>query len=143
METQMEPTMLTHDSRWKGCCFTGQWQPATRTTAVVDKATGDVMSQIGVATVDDLAAAARAASAAQPAWAGMPPDERAAIFRRAAQLVDNHRDELAGWIMRESGGVRTKADSELNSTLGILHGAAAMMGEPQGVVLPSRADQMS
>ncbi|HXD42447.1 MAG TPA: benzaldehyde dehydrogenase [Ramlibacter sp.] len=139
----MEPTMLMPDSRWKGCCFAGQWQPATRTAAVVEKATGDVLSQIGVATVDDLAAAARAASAAQPAWAGIPPDERAAIFRRAAQLVDNHRDELAGWIMRESGGVKAKADTELNSTLGILHGAAAMMGEPQGVVLPSRADQMS
>jgi benzaldehyde dehydrogenase (NAD) len=139
----MESTMLMNDSRWKGCCFTGQWQPAARTAAVVEKATGDIMSQIGIATVDDLAAAARAASAAQPAWADMPPDERAAIFRRAAQLVEKHRDELAAWIVRESGGLRTKADSELNSTVNILHNAAAMMGEPQGLLLPSRVDQMS
>ena len=139
----MEPTMLMKDDRWRNCFFSGQWQPAARTSAVIEKATGEILSQIGVSGVQELAAAARAASAAQPAWADTPPDERAAIFRRAAQLVDTHRDELAGWIMRESGGLRTKADSELNSCVSILHSAAAMMGEPHGLVLPSRVDQMS
>lgn len=139
----METTMLMHDSRWKNCCFTGQWQPAARTATVIEKATGDALSHVGIAGVEDLAEAARAASDAQPAWAAMPPDERAAIFRRAAQLVENSRDELASWIVRESGGVRTKADSELNSAINILYGAAAMMGESQGLLLPSRVEQMS
>lgn len=136
-------TTLLGDEVWKGCWFDGQWQAAGRRAGVIDKATGNELSQIGVATPEELATAARCASAAQPAWADTPPEERAAIFRRAAQLVDAHADELAGWIMRESGGLRAKADAELRSMTSILQGSAAMMGEPQGLMLPSRIDQMS
>lgn len=139
----MEKTTLMDDSLWKGCFFTGQWRMAGSSVAVTDKASGRVLSQIGLATVEDLVASARAASTAQPAWADMPPDERATIFRRAAQLVEQHRDELAGWIMRESGGLRAKADMELRSTVTTLHASAAMMGEPQGLLLPNRIDRMS
>jgi len=102
-----------------------------------------VLSQIGIATPQDLAEAARAAAAAQPAWAETAPDERAAIFRRAAQLLEQHRDELAGWIVRESGGLRAKAEMELKSTLTTLNASAAMMGEPQGLLMPSRSDRTS
>ena len=137
------PTASLEDSAWKGCFFTGQWQPAASTAPVTDKATGEVLSHIGLATVDDLAACAHAAAQAQVAWADTAPDERAAIFRRAAQLVEQHRDELAGWIMRESGGLRAKADMELRSTLTTLHASAAMMGEPQGLLLPNRVDRLS
>ena len=139
----METTLLMNEPLWRGCCFTGRWQPASRTAAVLDKASGAALSEIGIATAQDLATAAGAASAAQPAWADTPPDDRAAIFRRAAQLVEQHRDELAGWIVRESGGLRTKADAELRSMTSILQSSAAMMGEPHGLLLPSRTEQMS
>jgi benzaldehyde dehydrogenase (NAD) len=139
----MKTTTLMDDSLWKGCFFTGEWQPANCSASVIDKASGQVLSQIGLATVEDLVTAARAAAAEQPAWADTAPDERAAIFRRAAQLVEQHRDELAGWIMRESGGLRAKADMELRSTVTTLHASAAMMGEPQGLLLPNRVDRMS
>lgn len=136
-------TQLMDDTLWKGRCFNGEWQLAEQTAPVTDKASGEVLSHIGLATVQDLAASARAAAAAQVAWADTAPDERAAIFRRAAQLLEQHRDELAGWIMRESGGLRAKADTELRSTLTTLHASAAMMGEPQGLLLPSRVDRTS
>lgn len=139
----MEASTLMDDSHWKGCFFTGEWLSAGSSAAVIDKASGQVMSQIGLATLQDLATAARTAYAAQPAWADTAPDERAAILRRAAQLVEQHRDELAGWIMRESGGLRAKADMELRSTVTTLHASAAMMGEPQGLLLPSKIDRMS
>ncbi len=129
--------------RWDGRLFTGQWLPAAATSAVTDKASGEQLGHVGMATVADLIAAAGTAAAAQPAWAGMAPDERAAIFRRAAALVEQHRDELAGWIMRESGGLRAKADQELRSMLTTLHHSAAMMGEPNGLMLPTRSDRMS
>lgn len=134
---------LLDDSRWKGRCFNGQWQDAGQTSPVTDKSSGEELSRIGIATPQDLAEAARAAAAAQPAWADTAPDERAAIFRRAAQLLEQHRDELAGWIVRESGGLRAKAEMELKSTLTTLHASAAMMGEPQGLLMPSRSDRTS
>ncbi|MDB5749794.1 MAG: aldehyde dehydrogenase family protein [Ramlibacter sp.] len=129
--------------RWAGCFFDGHWQATGNTCAVTDKASGEVLAQIGLASAGDLAAAARAAAAAQTAWAETAPDERAAILRRAAQLVERHLDELADWIMRESGGLRAKADTELRSTLTTLHAAAAMMGEPNGLMLPTHNGRMS
>lgn len=139
----MKDNLLLADDSWKGRWFSGRWQEAAHTAPVIDKATGEELSRIGIATPADLSACARIASAAQVAWALTAPDERAAVFRRAAQIVERHRDELAGWIMRESGGLRAKADMELRSTLTTLHASAAMMGEPQGLVLPNRPDRMS
>jgi len=125
-----EQGRLLDAAAWNGRWFDGRWRAAAQTGAVIGKATGEELGRIGLATPADLAASARAATAAQVAWAQVAPDERAAIFRRAAQIVGRHRDELAGWIMRESGGLRVKADTELRSTLVTLHHAAAMMGEP-------------
>jgi benzaldehyde dehydrogenase (NAD) len=136
-------TLLMDDTLWSGRCFTGKWQPAAQTVPVIDKANGEVLSHIGLATVQDVVASARAATAAQVAWADTAPDERAAVFRRVVQLLEQHRDELAGWIMRESGGLRAKAETELLSTLTTLHASAAMMGEPQGLLLPSPVDRAS
>ena len=139
----MKDNLLLADDAWKGRWFSGRWQEAADTASVTDKATGEELSRIGLATPADLNTCARIAAAAQAAWALTAPEERAAVFRRAAQVVERHRDELAGWIMRESGGLRAKADMELRSTLTTLHAAAAMMGEPQGLVLPNRPDRMS
>lgn len=139
----MEKNLLLDEHLWKGRRFNGQWVASSSSAAVLDKATGEVLSQIGLSTKEDLTEAARAASLAQPKWADMPSDERAAIFRRAVLLIEKHWDELAGWIMRESGGLRAKADMELRSTVTTLHASAAMMGEPQGLILPNRIDRMS
>jgi len=141
MNTQ--PSPLLDPLRWEGRCFTGRWQAAPTTAPVTEKATGKRLAHIGLAGPSEVTAAARDAAAAQPAWADTAPDERARIFRRAAQLLEQHRDELAGWIMRESGGIRAKADLELRSALATLHASAAMLGEPHGLVLPSRTDRMS
>ena len=139
----MNASTFMDAGHWAGNFFTGAWQAAGSTSAVTDKACAQVLGQIGMATPADLAAAAQSATAAQAAWADFPPDERAAIFRRAAALVEQHRDEMAGWIMRESGSTRAKADTELRSTLNTLHASAAMMGEPNGLMLPTRSDRMS
>jgi benzaldehyde dehydrogenase (NAD) len=134
---------LLKDTTWKGRWYSGSWEEAVETAPVIDKATGEEFSSVGLATPADLQACARIAAAAQPAWALRAPDERAAVFRRAAQILERHRDEAAAWIMRESGGLRAKADMELRSALTTLHAAAAMMGEPQGLVLPSAPERMS
>ncbi|MBP8266729.1 MAG: benzaldehyde dehydrogenase [Zoogloea sp.] len=135
--------MMLDAGAWKGRWFNGKWEVAEQTASVTDKATGEEISRIGLATPADLAASARAASAAQVGWADTAPADRAAIFRRAAALVERHRDEFASWLMRESGGLRAKADMELRSTLATLHHAAGMMGEPNGLMLPNTSERMS
>ena len=70
-------------------------------------------------------------------------DKRASIFRRAARLIEEHTEALAPWIMRETGGIRPKVDTELRMAAGILNASAAMLTEPQGLVLPSHPGTMS
>lgn len=47
----------------------------------------EVLGHSAGATTDDAVAAVDAALAAAPAWAAMPPEERAAVFLRAADLL--------------------------------------------------------
>lgn len=144
MNDTMNATPLIDNDAWQGKLFRGRWETASGGMYDVhDKASGERLGQVGRATPADLAAAAQAAHTLQPRWAATPPDERAAIFRRAAAIMEGHREELARWIVRESGGLRVKADMELRSASNALHAAAAMMGEPQGLVMPGRADRLS
>ncbi|AZG08839.1 aldehyde dehydrogenase family protein [Pigmentiphaga sp. H8] len=129
---------------WTGKLFQGSWSPADGLAYdAIDKADGTLLARLTLATPAALSASTRLAEQAQPAWAATPHDERAAILRRAAGLVERHHAEAAEWIMRETGAIRAKADMELRSAVLILHQAAAMLGEPQGLVFPSAADRLS
>jgi benzaldehyde dehydrogenase (NAD) len=111
---------------------------------VTDKATGKVLGKIALSQASDVSAAARIAKNAQPAWAATSPAEKAAVFRRAANLLETHYEEAQSFLMREAGATRAKADFELrHMTLGILYNAAAMTSEPQGLVLPASSGTLS
>lgn len=137
MNTLMNPAL------WQGKVLSDGWQTADDSAAVIDKASGEQIGSIGVADAATVNRAAAMARAAQPGWAAMPYEERAAIFRKAARLVEDNLDELATWIMRETGAIRPKADVELKAAIGILHESAGMLTEPQGLMLPSNAGRMS
>ncbi|MGE0593085.1 MAG: benzaldehyde dehydrogenase [Vicinamibacterales bacterium] len=134
---------LMNEPAWRGRLFLDGWTTTAHEFRVVDKATGSELSTMSQATADDVARAARSARRTQPEWAQMPYEERAAIFRRAGALVEQHADELATWIMRETGAIRPKADTELKMAAGILHASAAMVTEPQGLLLPSNPGRLS
>ena len=74
---------------------------ASRT--ILDPATGEAVGQAPVHTVEDLEAAIAAATAAQPAWAGLGHDARSAALLRAADAVERSAEELARLLSREQG----------------------------------------
>lgn len=61
----------------------------------VEPATGKIYSQIPDSTAEDLERAVEAATKAQPAWAGLSLEERAAILTNVANTIDDHSNELA------------------------------------------------
>src|SRR5690606_19293063 len=135
---------LLNDARWDGKLFDGAWRSGKAGSYdVIEKATGKVLARIGKAQAEDVAASARKASLAQRAWAMVPLEEKAAIFRRVINLIEQHRNELAEWIMRDSGALRAKAEGELRSSINSLNVAAAMLTEPPGLVLPSNPGRLS
>jgi acyl-CoA reductase-like NAD-dependent aldehyde dehydrogenase len=77
---------------------------ATATTLqVLDKYSGETIGEVPVA---DAAAVDRAVARARdafPAWSATPAHKRSAILRRAAEIVDARKNEIAALIAREAG----------------------------------------
>lgn len=129
---------LLSDSRWSGKGLAGEWQAlAGGVIDVTEPATGQTLAQVARANAADVRASAAAAKAAQKAWAAMPYGERAKVFRKAAELIEQHRAELATWVVRETGGIQPKAMFEIDSVIHHCHEAAAMLTQPKGLLLPS------
>ena len=83
----------------------GRWRDSSsgRTLAVEDPSTGDTLSEVADATVEDAGAALDAAVEAQPGWAATPPRERGEILRRAYEAIAARVDELALLMTLEMG----------------------------------------
>lgn len=80
-----------------GLFIGGQWRAADggKTLDVSDPSTGEVIRSIADATVEDGIAAMDAASEAFPAWAATPVRERAEILRRAFDLLQARKEDIA------------------------------------------------
>lgn len=137
------PTRLLDNDVWHGRLFTGAWRDGTTAADVLEPATGKRLARIGMADAGLVAASSKAAFDVQQAWAALPYDERAAVLRRAARLAEEAFDEIAGWIVRESGSTRAKAGFETQVTVKALHEASALPSRSAGEVLPSVPGRLS
>ena len=141
---QMTAVTIAAENAWKGKVYSGRWQLAKGgSREVIEPATGKVLTEVGIADADDVRDSAKAAAEAQVEWANTPAAQRAAVLRRAAQLLEAHSEQLRPWIMRETGGIAPKADQELHFATEILLEAAAIATQPPGVMLPSGPKRMS
>ncbi|KAB7769689.1 benzaldehyde dehydrogenase [Xanthomonas maliensis] len=138
------PDTATDAPAWHGRIFNGDWVPGGAGVAQIrEPATGAVLHEVGKADLADVAAAVAQAKQAQRAWAALPPRERAAVFYRAAQLLEARAEEAALLIARETGGILPKAQREVGEAMVMLQQAAAMPLQAQGQVLPTDAGQLS
>lgn len=128
---------------WTDAVFSGGWIKAARTTPVTEPATGAELGRIGLATRDEVAAAARQAAQAQPAWARTSFEERAAVLRRAGLAFEQHAAEIQEWITRESGSIRGKAAFETHVAAQECYEAAAAASQPLGEILPTAKRRLS
>lgn len=123
---------------WSGKALSGSWKTLSGGHIdVTEPATGQNLARVARANPQDVRKACAAAAKAQTGWAAMPYGERAALFRRAAALLEGARADCTEWIVRETGAIPPKAAFEIDSVLHHLHEAAAMLTQPRGLVLPS------
>ncbi len=73
-------------------------------------ATGEVISNVPLATQAELDAAVEKAAVAQQAWAQVNPQRRARVFMKFGALINDHMDELAEILSKEHG--KTIPDSK-------------------------------
>ncbi|MDP5182007.1 NAD-dependent succinate-semialdehyde dehydrogenase [Blastococcus sp. BMG 814] len=93
----------------------GAWRPASdgNTLDVVDPATGQVLRTIASASVEDGLAALDAAVAAQAEWGATAPRVRSEILRRAWEILQLRRDEVALLMTLEMGKPLAEAFGEV------------------------------
>lgn len=98
-----------------GLFIGGQWTDAEegRTFDVRDPATNEVIASIADATPADGIRALDAAVAAQDAWAATAPRTRSDILRRAFDLVQQHKEDLALLMTLEMGKPLAEARGEV------------------------------
>lgn len=131
-------------ARWDGTAFDGGWSTRLTTSQdVLEPATGRVLWRTGVASGADMTAAIARAQAGQAAWAATPPRDRAAILLKAAALFEQHFDELALMIARETGGIIPKGQHEVREAVVLCRLAGALPMQSQGQILPSTPGRLS
>jgi malonate-semialdehyde dehydrogenase (acetylating)/methylmalonate-semialdehyde dehydrogenase len=88
----------------------GEWVPARGvTTPVYNPSTGEVIAECPAGGAAETTAAIAAAAAALPAWRETPAVERARVFFRYRQLVEQNFDRLCQSVTREHGKTLVEA----------------------------------
>lgn len=87
----------------------------------------EVIGTIGRLSVDQAEEAMQAAKAAFQSWKKTPASERAAIIRKAADLLEERRAELCAWMMLEGGKTLHQSDPEVSEAADFCRYYAAEM----------------
>lgn len=117
----------------------GEERTASETFEVRSPATGEVVHQCGVATESDANAAVEAAAEAFPAWRDTLPGTRRDILLKAADLLDQRREKLGGYLVSETGVGKGWGEFNLNVTIEMIKDAAGRVSTINGYV-PTPAD---
>ena len=92
----------------------GDWvEPALPGTAVYNPSTGEVIAECPAGGPSEVDAAVQAAAAAFPAWRATPSIERARVFFRYRQLVEEAFDKICASISHEHGKTLTEARGDI------------------------------
>ncbi|HVC37256.1 MAG TPA: CoA-acylating methylmalonate-semialdehyde dehydrogenase [Gammaproteobacteria bacterium] len=97
-----------------------------RSGPVYEPASGRLVAQLGLAGMHEADAAIHAAVAAFPAWAELPPLQRARVLFKYRDLLEREYDSLAELITREHGKTLTDAHGELQRGIEVVEFACGI-----------------
>ncbi|HTO32101.1 MAG TPA: NAD-dependent succinate-semialdehyde dehydrogenase [Pararhizobium sp.] len=99
----------------RGLYVNGGWRPSHsgRDIAIVDPSTGERLTSVPDATVEDARLCVQAAAGAAPLWRATPPRKRSEILRRCFELMIERSEMLATLISMENGKALRDARGEV------------------------------
>src|SRR3569623_2755840 len=102
---------MTYDYR---LLIDGKWRSGSggRNLGLINPATEALIGSVACASTSDIDEAIDAARSAQPEWAALAPEERGAILRRAAKVIERRIDEAARALSDEQGKTIAEAMCE-------------------------------
>lgn len=98
---------------------------------------GETVSIVAAATLDDADAAVAAAAAAFPAWSALPPSQRRKLLLRAAEVMDSYAPEFIKLGVAEAGSTATWYGFNAMLSANMLRDAAGLVTQVGGQVIPS------
>lgn len=127
------------DGLQAGSFIGGAWREGSskRQITITAAFDGTVLRSFAAASADDVEQSYEAAAAAQKQWANVPPNERAAVISRAAELLESRRPEITALLRVESGSSALKANIEVSSAIGITRESATFPTRSHGTLHPS------
>jgi acyl-CoA reductase-like NAD-dependent aldehyde dehydrogenase len=96
---------------------------------------GDVFARIPACGPEDMRDAIVAAHEAFPAWAAMPPGEKAALLYKAAEVIKRRQEEIADMLARETGSTIFFSRFQQGLVAKTVEQAAGWVYLPKGEVL--------
>ena len=91
------------------------------TYTVINPTTGEPVTEVALASVEETDALIERAHDAFPAWRDLAPGERARLLRSFASVVDQHLDELADLEVRNAGHTLGNARWEAGNVRDVLN----------------------
>ncbi|TXH00088.1 MAG: aldehyde dehydrogenase family protein [Nevskiaceae bacterium] len=123
---------------WETRIFSSGWrEPLGGQAPIRAPSTGRQIGVVATANADDVGHAAAAARKAQALWAATPFDQRAAVLRRAEQLLAERAEVFEYWNVHEAGSIQPKAAWEWQAARDQLSMCAALPMQPVGQIFPS------
>lgn len=120
----------------------GEWRAgsAGQTIPILNPATGETLSQLAVATRQDLDQALEAADRGFKAWRAVSAFERSKVLRKAANLLRERADEIARIMTLEQGKPLAEAKMEVLGGADTMDWFAEEGRRAYGRVIPPRAE---
>ena len=102
-----------------------------------DPFNGEVVATVAAGGPDDARNAIESAAAAFEAWSATPPAERQRIFLKAADLLEERRDEVVSMLARETGSTFGFGMFQSFFVPSLFRQSAALAYAPVGQIIPS------
>jgi acyl-CoA reductase-like NAD-dependent aldehyde dehydrogenase len=113
-----------------------------RKFSVVSPSSGKVVHEAASATEPDVRAAVDTAAVAFKAWRKSLPKTRRDIFLKAAEIMERRKEELAGYMMAETGCPRQWGDFNVTTAREMILDVAGRLTGLEGTI-PTVADPNS
>ncbi len=123
---------MAKSEREYGLIIGGEKVPGEGSYDIVNPATEEVIAEAPEASVAQAEAAVDAAGAAWDSWSRTRSEERAELLNKAADLIDQHADELIPLTVAETG-----ATLRTTSTIQVPQAAARLRRYAEGAMEPT------
>ncbi|KAA9024004.1 aldehyde dehydrogenase family protein [Niallia endozanthoxylica] len=110
---------MTKFSQWSNQYIGGEWRKGQSQSENSNQNPFDhsELVKIQLASVEDIDAAYQSAAKAQKSWQKSSPETRSAILKKAAEVLENRREEIVQILIAETGSSFAKANAEVDFSI--------------------------